>query len=439
MTSLHSSDVSADGTTYTVARVSSSEEAASRLERLMNEFPLVTDLVLGHIVLDDAAVTILLELLKQRSWKSWKFIDCLHLVGSTRSSSQEYCSSISEAMTMQRLVLQTTPAFEAGKINFMPLALLLSKNQALTSLRLCDHVCSELTASGLAVGLQHTSKLEELSLSGSRRCGAQIETLCRGLERNTSLKELHVGDCQLGDANIAELVTSLRNHPTLLTLNLSNNGCRNGGLQAIASLLEENGVLQALDLSLQRRRLDLSILSPALANNNNSVLKRLNLANTNLHDSDIQSLADALVQNLTLRDLNLSANMQVTVDGLVYFAERLPEMKIQYLNLLKVGLTQSDPRAFAALSEGMEHNTHILLLRIHYWRHVQYTRSIQFFVNANRGGRCLLKVQAEIPRGLWPLVFARAFRHFYFCPLPQPQAPMDNIYYMLRNAPVLWE
>jgi hypothetical protein len=89
-----------------------------------------------------------------------------------------------------------------------------------------------------------------------------------------------------------------------------------------------------------------------------------------------------------------------------------------------------------ALRHGMLENTKLLLLRFVFWKHVRHGRHVQYFVNANRGGRRAL--EEHLNPALWPLVFQRANDMMYYCPLKQ-NAKADAVYHLFRNAPMLWE
>jgi hypothetical protein len=431
--------LSLDGLTFTMARLGRLL-AVTRLQKVLLEYPKITHLILKQMDFCEPILDLLATLACDRAWISWKVVDCR-----IRSSSvaPDYPALLYlEQSNVQILMLQTTTANLSSRrlledtVQFLPVGRLLhSQNTALKHLGLSFHELDELTAVGLSQGLEQTNSLEDLCLSGTRRCARHIQLLSRGLQRNRTLTTLEMADCQFTDGCIADLVVALQGHATLQSLDLSNNACAHRGLQAIRQMIAQTHNLHTLDLKMQRQRLDLSLLAPAL--HSNTSLKKLCLSNTNLLDDDVMCLVDALVHNTTLQDLDLSDNRKVSDVALLHLAQYLPRLHLVTLNLRKLQNRGSES-VVRAMAEGMQDNYTLQLLRIHYWRHVQYTRQIMFYANANRGGRRILRQQETVPLAVWPHVMERAFRKHYFCPLAQ-QAGIDNLYYLLRNAPVLWE
>jgi Ran GTPase-activating protein (RanGAP) involved in mRNA processing and transport len=429
--------LSLDGLTFTLARLGRFL-AITRLQMVLQEYPKVQNLILQQMDLCEPILDVLAKLACDRAWKSWKVVDCR-----MRSSSvaPDYPALLYlEQPNVQIFMLQTTTTFSSRRpedaVQFLPVGRLLhSKNSVLQYLRLSFYELDVVTALGLSQGLEQTTSLVDLCLSGTRRCGRHVELLSRGLQRNRTLTSLGMADCQLSDECIADLVTALQGHATLGSLDLSNNSCAQRGLLALREMVAQTPNLHTLDLKMQRQRLDLSLLAPAL--HSNTSLKKLGLSNTSLQDDDVMCLVDALLHNTTLQDLDLSDNRKVSDVALLHLAQRLPRLHLVTLNLRKLQNRGSES-VLQAMAEGMRDNDTLQLLRIHYWRHVQYTRQILFCANANRGGRRILRQQETVPLGVWPHVMERAFRKSYFCPLAQ-QAGIDNTYYLLRNAPVLWE
>jgi hypothetical protein len=430
--------LSLDGSTFTLARLGRLL-AVTRLQKMHDEYPKITNLILQQMDLCESILDLLAKLACNRAWKSWKVIDCR--IRSSSVSPDYPALLYLEQPNVQIFMLQTTTTFSSRRpedaVQFLPVGRLLhSKNTALKYLRLSFHELDQVSALGLSQGLEATTSLVDLCLSGTRRCGRHIQLLCRGLQRNRTLTSLGMADCQLLDACIGDLVTALQGHPTLQSLDLSNNSCAQRGLQALSEMIAHTPNLHTLDLKMQRQRLDLSLLAPALHSNTTS-LKKLGLSNTSLQDDDVMSLVDALLHNSTLQDLDISDNRKVSDVALLHLAQHLPRLHLVTLNLRKMQNRGSES-VLQAMAEGMQDNDTLQLLRIHYWRHVQYTRQILFCANANRGGRRILRQQETVPLGVWPHLMERAFRKHYFCPLAQ-QAGIDNVYYLLRNAPVLWE
>jgi hypothetical protein len=418
----------ADGRVFTAARLSS-DQVLNQLNHLQQGYEDVNQIILERIELNRQVARALARLLKsdKHTWIVLKCVDCQHLLD------ESDLMEVVESLAVPRLFLQTTPNFPVNvEATFFPIEGI----TRVKSLRICTHTFTPDIFDRLEAGLAATTTLEELSLSGSRRCGSHAGSLIRGFQNNKALRYLDLRDCQLNDDHMCEFVTALRDHPNLRKLDLSNNLWSDRTLRALAiSLLPHCRTLQSLDLSLQRHSVRVSILAPALANSGTS-LKQLYLSNCGLEDPEVIALVDALTQNTTLQDLNLSNNRQVSDTALIYLAERLPRLHLLYLNIRAMKPPNGSLPVMMALHEGMRRNTSLLLLRHFYWKHVQHARQIQYYINANRGGR---RVLAEpIPLSLWPLVLERAYNMSYFCPLAQ-HAKVDAIYNLFRHAPALWE
>ena len=435
--------LSSDGKTFTVSRVSPMI-AAAWLQRLLDEhYPNVKELVLNQIEFRDRdntqTFTILSRLASTKNWKSWKFLDCPNLDHGRFSAAPLDDWNRLAQVNVQHLSLHTTNHYDASRMHVLDLDRLLYHNTCMKSLRICYNEFTQETAVRLSTGLAKTRTLQELSLSGSRRVGRFLEELLPGLSKNTSLETLKLEDCQLQNAAIATLVQALQNHPKLKTLGLASNDCHDLGLAKLNNnLLLMSSRLQSLNLRMQRRRLKLDLLTPALATNHTS-LRSLLLSNTNLEDEDLMALVDALVKNSSLQELDISENRRISELSVLYLAYRLPQLNLRFLSLRKLQKQESQ-NVMQALAQGISQNYTIHVLKIRYWRHVQYAKIILFYTNANLGGRRALK--EPIPLSLWPFVFGGInSRMWYFTPLnPDPLlCKLDNIYHLLRNSPELWE
>eukprot|EP00339_Tiarina_fusa_P029683 CAMPEP_0117058690 /NCGR_PEP_ID=MMETSP0472-20121206/40773_1 /TAXON_ID=693140 ORGANISM="Tiarina fusus, Strain LIS" /NCGR_SAMPLE_ID=MMETSP0472 /ASSEMBLY_ACC=CAM_ASM_000603 /LENGTH=426 /DNA_ID=CAMNT_0004776117 /DNA_START=59 /DNA_END=1339 /DNA_ORIENTATION=+ len=419
-----------EGRVYTAARLSS-QDTATRLTHLSQGYNDVNQLVLERIELDRQVARALKLCLESEchAWISLKLVDCL--IGSDEDESL-LSEIIQEFKFPPRLFLQTTPAFPSDRTPFFPLECM----DRIKSLRICTNAWAPEMRDRLRNAIASTTTLEELSLTGSRRGAAYNNSLAAGLQANKSIKVLDMGDVQLDDTRAAALMSALKDHTNLRTLDLSNNHFGDGGLRALTTelLLPQATDLQILDMSLQRNRMDMAIMAPALARNKK--LKKLFLQNSRLVDEDITELTDALCENTDLRELNLSDNRQVTDAGIIYLGSKLPNMNLTHLNIRKTQSPTASLSVMKALREGMNENTKLLLLRAVFWKHVQHGRHVQYFVNANRGGRRAL--EEHLNPALWPLVFQRANEMMYYCPLSQ-NAKVDAVYHLFRNAPVLWE
>ena len=366
-----------------------------------------------------------------RSWLSLKLVDCQFRELDDKQE-QAFLATLSH---FEQLFLQTTNNAQNTSQYILPIR----GASRVSSLRLCISNVEESMARMLVRCLSTAdSTLSDLCLSGSRRCGSQVTILAEAFRGNKSLEKLDLGDCQLNDENMFVLLNALRGHPKLKHLDISNNNLSDRTLQALLEMiLHPNSQLEAVDLGLQRRSLNVLLLAPAIAQNP-PFLKRLYLSNCGLVDNKVFPLIDALTHNTHLETLDLSKNRQLTDNFLIYLGHRLPRIHLATLNVLNLHPSSGSPAAMRAISEGLRQNTHMELLRLLFWKELISARWIQVYINLNRGGRRAL--EEKIPLTLWPLILERAQNCRYFCPLlVQNSAKDDSIYYLLRNEPALWQ
>jgi len=424
---------SLEGKVLHVARVNV-EEVVARLEGMVSADTGINELILERIPINTIVESLLMRLLRRtdRTWRYLKLVDCI------RESLDERDGVVrtafdSSLFNIQRLFLQTATNNRDTNLYFLPV----EASLWVPSLRLCISNLDETLADTLVSALKSTTTLAELSLSGSRRCGLQIAKIAEALEVNQSLVKLDFGDCMLNDHGMSRLVAALQGHAKLKRLDLSNNSWSDQTLLALNGLLlKGNCGVEVLDLSLQRCPLNVSLLAPALAQPN-SGLKQLYLSNCGLNDEGTFPIIDSLTQNRTLEILDLSTNRQLSDRFLIYLAGHLPQLTLKQLNIRKLQPPNGSLAAMTALSEGMRQNTSIQILRLLSWKQLRPAHLIQIYVNLNRGGRRAL--EEKIPLALWPLVFERAHKRFYFCPfLKQPNAKEDAMFHLFRNEPALW-
>lgn len=422
-----------EGRLLTIARLSS-DQAVSQLTYLIDGYHDVNQLSLHRITMTSSVYKALARVLlesQENKWKSLKFVDCpLQAVrGASDASLLENLFGV-----VSHLTLQTTSS-AATSASFLPV----SSIAKVKSVRICSGAWTHRMAADIEEVLSKTTTLEELSFSGSRRfCHEEtpvLPYLARGLAQNTSIQSLDFGDVQAQDGKMAELLSSLR-HPKLRKLDLSNNLIGDRTLRALADIVLPNcPSLRLLDLSLQRHRMNMTILGSGLQRS--SSLRQLDLSSCQMIDEDVTALVDKLVDpNFSVSDLNLSNNRKVTGTSLVYLAEWLPNITcLQHLNIRKMTDYKSH-KVLDAIAEGLSTNVNLLLLQMNYFLYVEKTRKIQYLVNANRGGRRALG--ECVPLGLWPCILERTNCMTYYCPLEQ-NAKADAIYTLLRNNPGLWE
>jgi hypothetical protein len=224
-------------------------------------------------------------------------------------------------------------------------------------------------------------------------------------------------NCKLCDERLMLALSCLPQ--SVITLKLGNNFCRSQGAAALANLLmDPTRVLHTIDLSLQHTgesggSLDLNRLSLALVENIS--LRHLDLSFNILATDDIQCLVAALSTNNTLLSLNLCKTG--LNDAMVQqIGDNLPNMKsLHSLNLLanRFGDSGAD-----ALFRGLK--SHFVLCKLDIPRGFLASEQMDYLLALNIGGRRLLttnnnnssdgKLSPACPIGLWPFIMERVTR-----------------------------
>ncbi|XP_072894263.1 NACHT, LRR and PYD domains-containing protein 3-like [Hemitrygon akajei] len=189
-----------------------------------------------------------------------------------------------------------------------------------------------------AIGLCDTIK--HLDLAGCHIQCEGIQRLGPGLHK---CQELRLGWNKLGDSGVKLVSVALRNPECKIQkLWLRDVGLTDSGAEDIVSALSVNLSLTELNLSANDLGDSGVKLVSAALKNTVCKIQKLELDNVGLTYSGSEDLVSALSANPSLTELSLSAN-KLGDSGvkLVSAALRNPECKIQKLRLWKVGLTDS--------------------------------------------------------------------------------------------------
>jgi hypothetical protein len=232
--------------------------------------------------------------------------------------------------------------------------------------------------------------------------------------------------------NFALLLESLIHHPTLQCFNVYGMTCRTRATSALANMLTSSSC-QLWHLGLKNNlntpedKLDVTRLIQALRTN--TTLTNLQLSGNNVHDDDMEPLADILTHhNSTLKGLGLTAN-NIGNAGLRSFATRLADMR--GLRFLDVQRNQFDAEAKEEIIAALENNFELERLDLDGTYHEQKS----FYLGLNKGGRRLL-LNSNAPLALWPLVLERASKLTFG--RNRPFAHLDVVYCLVRG-PALFQ
>jgi uncharacterized protein YjbI with pentapeptide repeats len=257
--------------------------------------------------------------------------------------------------------------------------------------------------SSIPAGLAENQTIRDLDLTNCQFGEGSIPALARAFEQNGSLHVLRLDNCVLHDEDIACIVSSLCQNPSLQGLDLKDNSCGTKGLGVLVQLLERTHISW---LRLQRQRytnnfLDVSLLTCAL-NDSNTSLILLNLSFNAISDRGISDLTTALLQNRTLRHVNLNY-CHLTDVSMLRIAQCLPSMEGLWKLYLQGG--QSGEAIDQAMVNGLEQHKQLQVLELP--PSFRQPKEIEYYLDLNRSGRRL--ITERILQGLWPLVLEQAW------------------------------
>ncbi|XP_072893274.1 NACHT, LRR and PYD domains-containing protein 3-like [Hemitrygon akajei] len=186
-------------------------------------------------------------------------------------------------------------------------------------------------------------KIQKLGLEKVGLTDSGAEDLASALSTNPSLTELDLSGNKLGDSGVKLVSAALRNPECKIQkLELESVGLTDSGAEDLASGLRTNPSLTELYLTGNKLGdSGVKLVSVALRNPECKIQK-LQLINVGLTDSGAEDLVSALSTNPSLTELDLSGN-KLGDSGVKLVSEALrnPECKIQKLVLWGVGLTDS--------------------------------------------------------------------------------------------------
>jgi hypothetical protein len=163
-----------------------------------------------------------------------------------------------------------------------------------------------------------------------------------------------------------------------------------------------------------------------------SNLQALDLSHLNLRNEHAGIIAEALIENTSLEELNLSFN-SIGNHGLEIFASHLPQMK----HLVKVSLQPNPWNNGKVLRDAMRQNTSVEYLDSLLF--LPEAEMLRYYTTINRGGRRLLQCcNSDVPLCLWSIVLQRAGRINYYVQ-EEEHAKADAIFYLLKNGPAFFQ
>ncbi|XP_066512860.1 ribonuclease inhibitor-like [Hoplias malabaricus] len=210
-----------------------------------------------------------------------------------------------------------------------------SSHCKLETLRLDSCVLSEDSCDSLASVLSSGSTLKELDLSNNDLQDSGVKELCDGLKSPLCKPEtLGLAQCRLGKQSCEHLRSVLLENSSLKKLDLSKNDLQDSGVKELCDgLKSEDCKLETLRLAQCRLgKQSCEHLRSVLLNN--SSLKNLDLSNNDLQDSGVKELCDGLksedckLETLRLNSCDLSDDSCDSLASVLRLGSTLKELDL---------------------------------------------------------------------------------------------------------------
>ena len=219
-------------------------------------------------------------------------------------------------------VLLHTPALSSLKINDCnvidestdKLANVLLLNTLLQEIDLSYNSLSKVDLLSILKGMKNISSLVKINGSHNKIIDEAADELAKILFHNTSLQELDLSYNNLSKLDSLRILKGMKNISTLIIINVSYNEIIDEAANELANVLLQNTSLQEINLSCNNlSKLDsLRILKGM---KNISTLIIINVSHNEIIDEAANELANVLLQNTSLQELNLSYSSLSKLDS----------------------------------------------------------------------------------------------------------------------------
>ena len=200
--------------------------------------------------------------------------------------------------------------------------------------------------------------VKELSLYKTEIGEPDCEALCELLKSSHSLQHLHIYQNNLSSESVASIITGLSQNISLTDLDISNSHFSIANVNSLASVLKDHPKKCTLTVLYLR---DCHINSEgavelAAALCKNTTLKHLDLSHNSIgeHVDGANAVAKVLVENKTLRELNLQ-ECHISSEGAVKLAAALCKNSI--LKDLNLNRNPISVKGASSMSDMLQHNT----------------------------------------------------------------------------------
>lgn len=181
----------------------------------------------------------------------------------------------------------------------------LCNNNKLETLDLPHNKLTRNDLSTLATTLKINHHLKNLNLSNNDICADNIMMICDAMEINTSIQSLNLNNNLIKDS-IIHIARMIRYNNVLLELEISK--CQITNMSDLSDALIINTTLTNINISHNKLQSSSSNYIVDIVRKNN-VLKNLNIMFTNMGVNDCINIANALIDNSTLRVFKITNDL----------------------------------------------------------------------------------------------------------------------------------
>ena len=299
-----------------------------QLKYAVGRITLFTTLIMGYCCFKDDTAVVMDQLIKSSS-SHLKEIVIFNSLTKTQNNVQIF-QSISSITTLLYLNLTgnviTTEAAEV-------LAFIISNNTKLEELHLGNNQLNLKAIRIITSALKDISSLKVLDMKQNNLPAEVTNDLAASIKANTSLQELWIRDNHFGSL-IIEILNALTNHQNLKVFYLCGNENKDASIStAIASIVENNKLLESLLLSNNNLKTDGAIvIGKSLINI--SGLKAINFQYNAITEQAAEVLASVILKNTGLEKLYLGYNQlrQAGITRIANALETISSLKVLDLN-----------------------------------------------------------------------------------------------------------
>lgn len=275
--------------------------------------------------------------------------------------------------------------FDTTPINLNVFAKILKSNTTLTSLELIgsklyleEHDVPEFHAN-----LSANKTLQSLSLPRCELPDKAIRIISKALENHPVLCSLDLGGLKLGTGKLIPIIENLNKLPKLTKLSLYDNKMGATDIKALTENLIDKNKLVELDLS--NNDFGKGELEPLIDSLKiNRSLTSLGIGNTNLPPKSLNALALALTHNKTLtklnvKDLDLKPELSALAIAII--------LKHNVVVDLPLSRTRPSPQGVAIIAKALLENSSLRVLDLSF-NHLKFSE-FQFIMEIMRGNKTI--------------------------------------------------